>query len=277
MSTRPYRKPPAIPGEPVTPACYDVRITHRRRDPIEYKFAQRSTTWLIDLDAVPRLPRGLGWLCRFAAGDHVGDESASLRTNLDRLLAEHQVQRPARILMLANPRVLGYVFNPLSVFYCYDDAGQLRHTVAEVRNTYGGRHSYLFTMDETARTETEKVFYVSPFHPVDGNYTMRLPEPGAEVTVTVTLHRSGDRPFSAVLTGVRRSVARPVTLWSALRTPLATRAVMLAIKRHGITLYLKGLRPFPRPPNARGTSTAETRSTEAAETADAAQTLREAR
>ncbi len=228
----------------ITPACYDVRISHRRRDPIEYGFEQNSLIWLVDLDRLPALPAGLRWLCRFTSRDHLGSPTRGLRENLDAFLAEHGVARPSRILMLANPRVLGYVFNPLSVFYCYDGQNRISHTVAEVRNTYGGRHSYLFSTDEAGHAETEKLFYVSPFYPVDGNYTMRLPEPGAELTVTVTMKRPGDRPFSAVVQGTRR--AGRSSLWTALRSPLATRAVMLGIKRHGITLYLKGLRPYPR-------------------------------
>jgi DUF1365 family protein len=228
----------------LTPACYDVRITHRRRDPIEYGFAQKSLTWLVDLDRLPTLPRGLRWLCRFASRDHLGSPDRDLRENLDAFLTEHQVARPSRILMLANPRVLGYVFNPLSVFYCYDEQDRISHTVAEVRNTYGGRHSYLFSTNETGQAETEKLFYVSPFYPVDGSYTMRLPEPDAELTVTVTMKRPGDRPFGAVVQGTRRGGTS--SLWTALRSPLATRAVMFGIKRHGITLYLKGLRPYPR-------------------------------
>jgi len=231
-----------------TPARYDIWIRHQRRDPVEYGFARRGSTWLVDLDAVPRLPRGLGWLCRFSAEDHRlrhGSAAPSLRAEVDRFLAEHGVPRPSVVRMLAGPRVLGYVFNPLSVFYCYDRDGVLRHAVAEVRNTYGGRHSYLLQLDETARASTDKQFYVSPFYPVDGRYTMWLPDPGTELSVTVTLYREHDRPFSAVLTGHRTS-DRPTSLWAALRTPLATRAVMYGIRRHGIALYLKGLRPFPR-------------------------------
>jgi DUF1365 family protein len=233
---------PAAP--PVTPARYAVRISHRRRDPLDYAFSQRSVSWLIDLAEVPALPRGLRWLCRFASQDHLGDPHASLHANLCRFLDEHGVATPSRILMLANPRVLGYVFNPLSVFYCYDQQGRLAHTVAEVRNTYGGRHCYLLDTDGAGRAETAKRFYVSPFYPVDGSYTMRMPEPGARVAVTVTLHRSGERPFSAVLTGSRRGTRS--RLVSALASPLATRAVMFGIRRHGIALYLKGLRPYPR-------------------------------
>ena len=230
----------------ITPARYAVDISHHRRDPIDYGFATRSSMWCVDLDDLP----GLGRLVRFGSDDHLFDTGASasrsIRANLDDFLARHDVARPSRILMLANPRVLGYVFNPLSVFYCYDSDGRLAHTVAEVRNTYGGRHTYLLETDDLGRAETEKVFYVSPFYPVDGRYSMRLAEPGDGLTVTVTLHREGDRPFSAVMTG-HRVGDRPARLLSALRTPLATRAVMFGIRRHGITLFVKGLRPHPRP------------------------------
>jgi DUF1365 family protein len=237
--------------EAITPSEYLVNVTHRRRDPIEYGFAQRGNTWLIDLDSVPELPRGLRWLVNFGSRDHLGDGLLSLRQNIDAFLAEQGLSRPAAILMLANPRVLGYVFNPLSVFYCYDSVAALRtgtasHVVAEVRNTYGGRHSYLLTPDSDGKADTDKAFYVSPFYPVDGRYTMRLPVPTVDLLVNVTLHRAGERPFAAVLTGRRRHVGSPSSLWSALRTPLATRAVMFGIKRHGIHLYAKGLRPVPR-------------------------------
>jgi uncharacterized protein len=229
----------------VRPVRYAVEVTHRRRDPVAYGFRASSTTWLVDLDDVPLLPRRLRWVAGFHASDHLGDRGAGLRQNLDAFLAAGGVERPERILMLASPRVLGYVFNPLSVFYCLDAQGIASHAVAEVRNTYGGRHSYLLALDPRGAGEVEKAFYVSPFYGVDGSYTMRLPFPGDEVLVSVTLHREGERPFVAVLSGRRM---RGSSLWSALRTPLATRAVMAGIRRHGLTLYLKGLRPQPRPP-----------------------------
>ncbi len=244
-------------GAVLTPACYDVRISHKRQDPVRYGFSQRSVAWLVDLDALPSLPRGLGRLCRFATSDHRLTDAApapSLRAELDRFLAGHGLARQSRILMLANPRLLGYVFNPLTVFYCYDGDGGLRHTVAEVRNTYGGRHSYLLSTDGNGHAGTDKLFYVSPFYPVDGQYTMRLPEPGESLTVAVTLHREAQRPFSAVLNGRRRSDSRPASLWSALRSPLATRAVMFGIRRHGTALFLKGLRPYPRPARTQPTA-----------------------
>jgi DUF1365 family protein len=249
-------QPGLLPG---TPACYDVAISHHRRDPIEYRFSQRSRSWLVDLDRLPQLPRGLGWLCSFTSRDHLGAADSSLRDNVNRFLAEHGRPAPATILMLANPRVLGYVFNPLSVFYCYGRTGRLDYTVAEVRNTYGGRHTYLLDTDRAGYARIAKAFYVSPFNPVDGYYTMALPEPGQVVRTTVTLHRAQQRPFAAVMSGHRRRGT--ASLWSALRTPLLTRAVMFGIKRHGITLYLKGLRPFPRTaqPDAKAAELSEAR------------------
>jgi hypothetical protein len=153
--------------------------------------------------------------------------------------------RPHRVLMLANPRVLGYVFNPLTVFYCLDEQARLTHVIAEVRNTYGGRHDYVLEPDSDGHAETDKLFYVSPFYPVDGEYSMRLPMPADRLQVTVTMRRPGDRPFVAAMAGHRRGGS--TSLWRALRSPLATRAVMFGIKRHGIRLYTKGLRPFARP------------------------------
>lgn len=230
---------------PSTPAYYRVEVGHERRDPISYSFRQRSGTWLVDLDSVPSLPAGLHWLACFDSRDHLGEDTRTLRENVNAFLADHGIATPSRILMLANPRVLGYVFNPLTVFYCLAPDGALTDVVAEVRNTYGGRHSYLLQPDEAGRADTDKLFYVSPFYPVDGKYTMRLPLPQQELVVTVVLRRDGERPFVATMTG-QRATTGATSLWRALRTPLATRAVMFGIKRHGIRLYSKGLRPVPR-------------------------------
>ncbi|HEU5269892.1 MAG TPA: DUF1365 domain-containing protein [Jatrophihabitans sp.] len=226
----------------MTAACYDVRIVHRRTDPVRYRFSFTGRLWLVDLDDVPALPRGLRGLCRFDSADHLG--GGSLRVDLDDWLRRQGRPAPARVLMLANPRVLGYVFNPLTLFYCLDGADAVSCVVAEVRNTYGGRHCYLLQPDATGQARAEKVFYVSPYYPVDGGYRMRLPLPGDRLLVNVQLHRPGERPFTALVAGTRRS--ERARLWTALRTPLATRAVMFGIRRHGITLYAKGLRPVPQ-------------------------------
>lgn len=224
-------------------ARYDVVVRHQRHEPVRYGIRSRQAAWLVDLDEVPRLPVGLRWLAGFHSADHLGDPARTMRQNIDAWLAESGVARPARVRMLAQPRVLGHAFDPLTVYWCHDGDGTVSHVVAEVRNTYGGRHCYLLEPDADGRAETDKAFYVSPFHPVDGRYALHLPEPDDTLTIVVTLHRPGVAPFTATMTGTR---AADASLWRAPLRPWRTRGVSAAIRWHGLRLYAKGLRPFPR-------------------------------
>jgi cyclopropane fatty-acyl-phospholipid synthase-like methyltransferase/DUF1365 family protein len=232
---------------------YDVEIRHLRTDPLRHGFSYAAQAWVIDLDSVPSLPRGLRGLAGFRSEDHVGGPGSSIRANIEAVLNDHGVDIDGGgIVTMASPRVLGYTFNPLSLHWCHFTDESLAAVVAEVHNTYGERHCYVIHPDEAGRADVAKAFYVSPFYPVDGTYRMSVPEPDGRLAITLTLHRAGEKPFVATIRGDRRPAE--VTLWRALRTPLATRAVMFRIKRHGITLWLKGLRPSPRPVHPPATS-----------------------
>jgi DUF1365 family protein len=225
---------------------YDVRIEHLRPEPFRYGFSYELSTWLVNLDDVPQLPRGLRWLASFSSQDHIGRADSSLRANVERFLWANGIAlEGGQILMLATPRVLGYSFNPLSLHWCHRPDGSLAAVVAEVHNTYGESHCYLLHPDQAGRADTDKQFYVSPFYPVAGHYRMSVPEPDQQLAITLALHREGQRPFVATMHGQRRP-GRP-QLARVLRSPLASRAVMFHIKRHGITLFFKGLRPSRRP------------------------------
>ena len=142
--------------------------------------------WFIDLDELPRLPRWLRPLAEFRAGDHLGDPDRSIRANVERWLAERGIDLAGGpVWMLANARVLGYVFNPLSLYWCHRIDGALACVVAEVHNTYGERHCYLLHPDDAGRASAAKEFYVSPFLTVDGHYEMSVPRPGERLAVTV--------------------------------------------------------------------------------------------
>ena len=226
-------------------AIYRTSIAHVRRTPLHNAFTYRSYSWYVDVDRLPSLPRLLRPFADFRASDHLGDPEGSLRGNVERFLRTRGIELDGgRITMLASARVLGHVFNPLSLFYCHDAGGTLTHVVAEVRNTYGGRRCYLLEPAGNGRATTDKTFYVSPFHGVDGSYELVVPAPGAELAVTVTLRRPDRAPFVATMRGTRRADAR---LASALRKPWANWTVDLMIRVHGIRLFLKGLRPAPRP------------------------------
>ncbi|MEU8076046.1 DUF1365 domain-containing protein [Catellatospora citrea] len=228
---------------------YECRVRHVRTTPRRHTVRMRTYQWLIDLDTVPRPPWPLRALARFESRDHMGDPGRSLRANVEALLAGAGVDLGGgRILMLAHARVLGYVFNPLTVYWCHDRSGVLVCVVAEVHNTYGQRHCYLLRPEPDGRLYTDKRFYVSPFLPVDGRYLMRMPVPDRRLALAVALHRGGGTPLVATVVGVARAAGTAALLRMAVRHPLSTLTVTLAIRAHGIALLLRGLRIIPRPP-----------------------------
>ncbi|WP_329023717.1 DUF1365 domain-containing protein [Streptomyces sp. NBC_01423] len=229
-------------------ALYPCTITHIRTAPSRYAFHHRTYLWLTDPDGPPPLPRGLRFLARFDARDHFGGTAPTIRAGLARFLAARGIDlADGTVLMLSQARVLGYVFNPLTVYWCRRADGTPLCTVAEVHNTYGERHCYLLHPDDRGRSVTSKEFYVSPFFGTDGEYWMRLPEPGPELRLTVRLERAGTRPFTATVRGERRPATARVLLGLALRHPWSTAVVSAAIRLHGIRLYLRGLPVRPRP------------------------------
>jgi DUF1365 family protein len=240
------------PGHPApsrwkTAALYECRIVHARAEPVRNAFTYHSYQWLVDLDDLPALPWWLRPLAGFRAADHLGDPAASIRANVDQYLATQGIEASGQILMLAHARVLGYVFNPLSVYWCHHADGTLACVIAEVHNTYGERHCYLLRTDAQGQAEVGKEFYVSPFYPVEGQYRMTMPEPGERLALTVVLNRPGARPFTASVRG-RRTQASAMTLLTAVaRHPWSTLAVSARIRWQGLKLYGRGLRPFPRP------------------------------
>jgi uncharacterized protein len=206
----------------VKPAVYECTLRHVRTTPVRHAFRYRTYLWLVDLDEMP--PNR--WLAGF-------DDARTIRRGVDEVLAGERI---ARVLMLTGARVLGHVFNPLTVLWCHRADGSLAAVIAEVHNTYGGRHRYLLRPDARGRADVAKEFYVSPFFEVDGAYRMSVPVPGDRLDLTVALDHDGGRPFVASLHGRRRAV----TAWSVLRQT-ATLAVLSRIKFQGVRLYLRGL------------------------------------
>ncbi|MEO8828067.1 DUF1365 domain-containing protein [Lapillicoccus sp.] len=238
-------------GVPSTARLYETTVRHVRTSPLKHDFVHHSYSWFVDLDDLPRL----GWLsplARFEARDHLGSPDATLRENLDVFLATRGVDlRGGRITMLASARVLGYTFNPISVFWCYrsdvDADGELECVVVEVHNTYGERHAYLVRTDLSARASTDKALYVSPFNDVSGSYELLLPEPHDRAQVSVTLKRPGATPFVATLNGHARPMTRATVLRTALRHPFEPLVVTAKIRWHGIQLWMRRLPIQPRP------------------------------
>jgi predicted NAD/FAD-binding protein/DUF1365 family protein len=233
-------RPPVLPRTE-TPRIYDSVITHTRRAPLRHSFRNRSHLWLVDLDALP--DHGvLSWfLGRFEPRDHLGDPTRSIRENLEAFLAAEGVDvAGGRILMAANARAFGYCFNPISVFWCHDAAGDLAATVVEVHNTYGDRHAYLVHADERGRAQVPKAMYVSPFHGTDGHYELTVPVPTDRLRIVVRLVTDDGTVFDAALRG-------DVTDAGPLRAAPAAALGSLRIRFHGIRLWARRLPVRPRP------------------------------
>ena len=236
------------PARRVEPGLFRTTIRHTRRTPFKRVFEHRSHLWLVDLDDLP----DRGPVARFEARDHFGSPSSSIRANVDEFLALHDVDvTGGRVLMAANPRSLGYCFNPISVFWCFDAAGAQAAVVVEVHNTYGDRHAYLVHPDEQGRARTDKAMYVSPFHGVDGHYELAVPVPSDRLSIAVALHTADGEPFSAVVTGTRVEPTRGRhSSWpSAWRTAGAAVRGSALIRGHGIWLWARRLPVRPRPPH----------------------------
>ncbi len=146
-------------------ALYECRVFHARRTPLRNAFRYRTYQWLVDLDELPRPHGPLRLLAGFEARDHLGDPDRPIRANVDEFLRQRGVDLGGgRVLMLAHARVFGYVFNPLTVFWCHHPDGTLACVIAEVHNTYRQRHAYLVQTDERGRARA-------------GQGALRLPVP----------------------------------------------------------------------------------------------------
>ncbi|HTC69958.1 MAG TPA: DUF1365 domain-containing protein [Acidothermaceae bacterium] len=233
-------------AEVVTPALYRTRIGHTRHRPWQHAFRYRHPMWLVD---VAQLPRGvlLGGLLRFEARDHLGDPARSIRANVVAFAGQHAVDvSDDRIVMLTNARMFGYVFNPISVFWCLR-GDSVRCVIAEVHNTYGGRHCYFLVPDVVGRASVDKALYVSPFNPVDGSYDMRFTLPGQWVHIAIVLRRAGAVAFSATLRGDRAAATIPTVLRTMAHYPLGALRVSALIRYQGIKIFLRGLPVVRRP------------------------------
>jgi DUF1365 family protein len=207
---------------------------HSRKTPVTNQFRYQVSYLLVDYDNLPR-PRGVvGRLARFQRSDHCDARA---------LLQERDV--PAtRILMLAMARTFGHVFNPISVFWCYDAHGATVAVLEEVHNTYGESHTYFLEPDDEGFCTVEKMMYVFPYYPVDGHYDIRVTEPGSSLSVSVTLRRENDPPFVAALRGERQNARFSKLVRHSLRRP-ALRVAFL-IRWQAVGLWMHGLRVQPR-------------------------------
>lgn len=251
--------PPAAAG-----TLYTGKVMHQRLNPFGHRFSYTVFSLLVDidrLDNLARMSRLLSVNClgilSFHESDHVEDRGETLRRFVDRLLVGAGLDKPAaRVLLLAYPRLFGYVFNPLSTYFAYDAEGRLIAIIYAVRNTFGERHSYVAPIlpgEESPagiRQTRTKIFHVSPFMEMGLRYHFRILPPGR--TVRVRIHETdGKEPM---LAATFNADAAPLTdknlARHLLKFPFMTMKVMVGIHWEALKLWAKGahFRRSPPPP-----------------------------
>lgn len=237
-------------------ALYRGTVMHRRHKPRQHLLRYALSWVYLDIDAMPRGLRLFSFnrfnLVSFQDRDHLDGSDAPLRPRIEGMMREAGLEPDGgAIRILCMPRVLGYVFNPISVFFCHRQDGALTALLYEVHNTFGGRHGYLIPVDNpqdrVIRQGCDKAFHVSPFMTMDMRYEFRVLPPGAMVGVVVHGDDADGRVISASFTGRREALTDRALVRMILRHGVLGLTVLAAIHWEALRLWLKGLKLLPQP------------------------------
>jgi DUF1365 family protein len=240
-------------------SLYHTRIFHRRRRPRKHKLSYGAFFLLLDLDELDLMHRRLKWfssnsfnIFSFYDRDHGPGTNEPLRPWIESYLAQAGVDlEGGSIQALCMPRIFGYVFNPITVYYCYHRDGQMQAVLYEVSNTFGQRHSYLFSVDDAAngllQHSCDKRLFVSPFIEVAGGYKFSLRRPAKELYLHIRQFDADGPLLDAWVNGEKAHVSDRNLLVCLLRYPLLTLKVIGGIHWEALKIWLKGIRTVSRP------------------------------
>lgn len=238
---------------------YFGHVMHQRMRPFRHGFRYRVFTLYLDLDELPDIHKKTGLLSynRFNVfsvydRDHATRDGRPMKDWVLKNAAEKNVDLDGgKIYMLCFPRLFGYVFNPLTVYYCKDRAGRLTAILYEVKNTFGEQHGYFLPSPAAAegpvRQTHPKLFYVSPFIEMEAQYHFTVKDPGEKLSVLIRQKdRQGDL-LLAVWTGSRAALSRGNLVKALVLFPFQAFHVILAIHWQALKIWLKGGRYYSRP------------------------------
>lgn len=231
------------------------RVMHERLSPQRHGFRYRLYMHCLALDELPALAGRLRLLginrhgpSAFFEADHLAAAPGTLRERVTTVLRDHGITRAiGAIELVTHCRVFGYVFNPVSFFFCYGEDESLAAVIAEVNNTFGESHAYVLTPDEEGMT-AKKVLHVSPFMTLDGTYRFAFDISPAHLDVRIDLYRRGVPAFVSRLSLDRRPLTDRGLALALVRYPLVTLAVIGRIHWQALRLWWKGAIYYPKPP-----------------------------
>ena len=233
----------------VRSALYTGKLMHSRREPVRNVFTYPVAYWLLDLDELPELERRLRLVSvnrrnvvTFSDRDHF-DGDLPLKEAVRRFAGDPAIDR---VLCLTQLRVLGYVFNPVSFYWCYRADGVLSCMIAELNNTFGERLPELLP-GGSLRYEHDKRLHVSPFFGLEQRYRYAFAEPAETMYARIEVHEDGRMPLHAVLAGRRRELTNASVLRFLARYPLMPLQVLALIHWQALKLFVRGV-PFHRKP-----------------------------
>ena len=241
-------------------ALYVGKVMHARLKPFRHRFSYRVMSLLIDLD---RLDEANGQSRLFGVNraapysfhevDHGPRDGSSLRAHAQAIAQQQGIDLAGgRVLLLCYPRLFGYAFNPLSVYFCHRAFGDLALIIYEVRNTFGEIHAYALPVrpedagEAGIRQVQDKTFYVSPFIAMAGRYHFRISPPSDYFRLRILQTDDNGPLLAATFAGSRRRLTSASLLRSLILLPLVSFKIIAAIHWQGLRLWLKGARPMPR-------------------------------
>ncbi len=242
-----------VSPSPYSSAAYEGRVVHTRLRPVRHTFSYQVFSLLLDVDAIDRLHGSLRFFSRnrfnllgFFDRDHGAGDGIAVGSHVRSLLLDAGFgSAGARIELLCYPRILGFVFNPLSVYFCHDAHGQLAVVIYEVSNTFGERKSYIIPVSggvsDVVQQTCSKEMYVSPFTSRNGRYGFRILPPSERVLIGVDFTGAEGLTLKTSFDGRRLSLTDKNIARLAARHPLMIAKVIGGIHFEALRLWLKGV------------------------------------
>ena len=237
----------------INSSIYNGQVIHKRFKPKVHSFKYDVFSLLIDLSELETLDKQVNffsynkfnWIS-FYDKDHGDRDGSSLINWVQKNLRKNNISTEnIKIKILCYPRIFGFVFNPLSVFYVYNSNGNLISILYEVKNTFGEQHTYIFRIEKDAnliQNNCSKKFHVSPFIQMNCNYFFRLLKPGNKISVIIDQYENEDKILYASQDGIRTDFNTKYLVKSFLNHPLMTFKIIIAIHYEAFKLWSKGIK-----------------------------------